>query len=75
MTATYDLILANIYLEVLKNYQVDLKRLLKAEGYLLISGLTADQDEAFREAFTEWDYKHVEPLGNWKSYLLKPISF
>ncbi len=55
MTATYDLILANICLEVLKNYQVYLRRLLKAEGYLLISGLTADQDEAFREAFTEWD--------------------
>ncbi len=75
MTGTYDLILANIYLEVLKNYQVDLKRLLHAEGYLMISGLTADQDEAFREAFTEWNYQHVESLGNWKSYLLKPISF
>lgn len=71
MTRAYDLILANIYLEVLKSYQVDLKRLLKADGYLLISGITVDQDEEFREAFNDWNYQLVETSGNWKSYLLK----
>ncbi len=70
MTGNFDLILANIYLEVLRNYQVDLRRLLKANGYLLISGLTADQDNTFREVFADWKYLQIESSGNWKSYLL-----
>ncbi|MEX0596096.1 MAG: 50S ribosomal protein L11 methyltransferase, partial [Candidatus Paceibacterota bacterium] len=71
ITGQFDIILANIYLEVLKNYQEDLRRLIKPNGYLLISGLTLDQDNAFREDFASWEYLQADSLGNWNSYLLK----
>lgn len=70
LNVQFDLILANIYLEVLKNYQPALNRLLKPAAKLLASGITEDQNQEFKEVFKNWDFERIENTNGWCAYVL-----
>lgn len=69
---TYDIVLANINRNVLIDVMPDMKRVLKKEGHLLLSGILTEDKKLIVEA-AESEYLHVvkeQALGEWLSLWL-----
>lgn len=72
-TKAYDVVVANIIDGVLLDLKEDLKRLTRPLGYLVLTGILEERDQAFRQKF---DFNSFEVLQRsqkeeWIGYLLK----
>lgn len=72
----YDWVVANIIDGVLILLEKDLKRVMKPNGYLLLTGILKERDEQFLKRFSFDGFTVVEKsqLGEWVGYLLKANS-
>lgn len=68
LTEKYDLILANIYLQVLSENEKYLSKLIKPNGVLLLSGITKDQKDSLLSIFKNWKLIELRTKDNWLSF-------
>ena len=64
----FDLILANIYLSVLKQYENTLSKLISNNGILILSGITEDQEAELLNHYYSWDIISKNKKDGWCSY-------
>lgn len=71
--AQYDWVVANIIDGVLVKLQNDLKKCVKPQGHLLLTGILNERDSLFCQEFSFEGFTVVErrALGEWGGYLLK----
>lgn len=67
----YNLILANLYMEVLVPMEPALRAALLPDGLLMMAGVTADTSEVLEKAYLEAGWKQVihQQEGEWQSYV------
>jgi ribosomal protein L11 methyltransferase len=68
---TYDCVIANIIDGVLVKIQMDLKRIVKPQGYLILTGILAERENLFRSEFLTDGFREIErrALGEWVGLL------
>jgi len=73
VSGSFDLVLANIQLEVLTRVARSLAGLLSAGGGLVLSGLLEGQESAASEAYVPWGLQVARTLAmdEWRAVLLR----
>lgn len=72
---SFDIIMANLYLNILVEQQRRLSTYLTSGGFLIISGYLVDQQAAVRDAFrdTTWCFQRQLSRDNWCAALLQRL--
>lgn len=71
ITGQYDLIVANLYLELLKKFKADFLRLMHNESVLIVSGITADQALELTEFYQDLILIEAQNQSGWCAYKFK----
>ena len=67
----YDLVVANIILPVIKNLSLQLVELTKNNSYLVISGITNEEDKKLLTLFKKLELIEKIQIDNWLGYLYR----
>lgn len=72
---SFDIIMANLYLNILVEQQQRLSTYLTSGGFLIISGYLGDQQSAIKEAFgsAAWRFEKELSKDNWCAALLQRL--
>lgn len=75
-SGNYDLILANIYAEVLADLSKELYNRINQQGLLILSGIMLSKRQIIQKTFppNHWKELAQEQRGNWVSLLLRKLS-
>jgi ribosomal protein L11 methyltransferase len=71
---TFDVVVANIDLRVLKRMRWPLLHRVKPGGYLVLSGLLAEEEEALRKRYLDtgqFQFKEIKKQGEWACLTLR----
>ena len=71
---TFDVVVANIDLRVLKRMRWPLLRRVKPGGYLVLSGLLAEEEKALRKRYLDtgqFQFKEIKKQGEWACLTLR----
>jgi len=71
---TFDVVVANIDLRVLERMRWPLLHRVKAGGYLILSGLLAEEEKALRKRYLDtgqFQFKEVKKQGEWACLTLR----
>ncbi|CAD7288539.1 Ribosomal protein L11 methyltransferase [Campylobacter majalis] len=67
----YDIVVANIIADVIFMLQNDLKKILKPNGYLILSGILNKYDDRIKRQFGEFELVQKCELNDWISFVFK----
>lgn len=70
-TKTYDLVLVNIIADIISLLRVDIKKLVKKGGILILSGLINEKVDLIKEAFKEYELTDCIKDDEWTSLSFK----
>jgi ribosomal protein L11 methyltransferase len=71
---TFDVVVANIDLRVLKRMRWPLLHRVKPGGYLVLSGLLAEEEKALRKRYLDtgqFQFKEIKKQGEWACFTLR----
>lgn len=67
----YDIVVANIIADVIFMLQNDLKKILKPNGYLILSGILNKYEDRINKQFGEFELVQKCELNDWVSFVFK----
>lgn len=67
----YDIVIANIIADVIFMLQNDLKKILKPNGYLILSGILNKYEDRINKQFGEFELVQKCELNDWVSFVFK----
>ncbi len=76
ITGQFDVILANIFADIIINMSKDIDRLLKVEGYALFSGVAIEDNFTIQMVFNKLGFKLIknEFLNDYTTLLFKKVK-